>query len=415
MNHQRTLQSVVAFMLVVLSMAGCGGAPALSPTSAIPAAVETAPAESASTMPESPNATAALAATTTSAPTVTAAPMATSTRSALDRRSSTPAAAKKEMTFKRIEFTSQALAGNLLGDPASRMVFILLPPEYATSNKRYPVVYVLHGYGADSASLVTPLKLPSDRALGSDAVQDMIMVFPDAKTSLGGSWYLDSPTTGGYETYITQELVSYIDANYRTLARPESRGVTGCSMGGEGAAHLALAHPDVFSVVAAVSGAYDWGKEQEWKELGAGFQGAPQNLRDFATLPFPIQMGIGLAAVVAPNSDNPPYYADLPWVISNGAVEAVPSVVKKMDANDPGDDARRYVQQSQRLVAFMLYHGSQDSINPIELARAYDKLLTDLGIEHTFVEVNDRTHCGMDFMPVVEFMSDHLKGEDSGK
>ncbi len=126
-------------------------------------------------------------------------------------------------------------------------------------------------------------------------------------------------------------------------------------------------------------------------------------------------MGIGLAAVVAPNPDNPPYYADLPWVISNGEVEAVPSVVQKMDATDPVDDAKRHVQQSQRLVAFMLYHGSQDRVNPVNVARAYDKTLTDLGIEHTLVEVSNSTHCGIPFMPVVQFMSDHLAEKDAGK
>ncbi len=291
----------------------------------------------------------------------------------------------------------------------------MLPPDYATSYKRYPVVYVLHPYGGRSDSFVMPLRTSLDKALGSDAVQDMILVFPDGYTRLGGSWFMDSPTTGGYETYITQELVSYVDANYRTLARPESRGVTGCSMGGDGAAHLALAHPDVFGVVAAVAGGYDWGREQDWQALGAGFQGAPESLADFAKLPLWTQVAIGLASVTASNPDNPPFYADMPWVISNGKVEPVSSVVKKVDAKDPMDDARRHAQLSQRLVAFMLYHGSRDPVNDVEVTREYDKLLTDLGIEHTLVEVDDSTHCGIDQMPVVQFMSNHLAGEDGGK
>ncbi len=177
-------------MFAVLSMAGCRDVPAVAPAPSVPAALEPALAAPSTATPELSSATAAPTATPTWAATVAPTPMATATRSTLNQQTSTPAAAKKQTMLTTVKFTSQALAGNLLGDPATRTIYILLPPEYATSNKRYPVVYVLHGYNGRGDSMVTALKLPLDKALGSDAVQDMIMVFPDANTRLGavGTW-----------------------------------------------------------------------------------------------------------------------------------------------------------------------------------------------------------------------------------
>ena len=158
-------------------------------------------------------------------------PTATPTSPAAAEASPTPAAAGKIETAEG-KITSQALAGNLLGDPATRTYNVLLPPSYATSDKRYPVVYVLHWYTGD---LLTYGRFDAgavrDFATARAKVQEMIFVFPDASNMLGGSQYLSSPTIGDYETYITQELVDLVDATYRTIPDRNSRGITGCSMG----------------------------------------------------------------------------------------------------------------------------------------------------------------------------------------
>ncbi len=156
------------------------------------------------------------------------------------------------------KITSQALAGNLLGDPATRTFFVLLPASYATSDKRYPVVYVLHWYTGDAVSLVEDFQRSYSTALEEGGAQEMIFVFPDADNRFRGSQYLSSPTIGDYETYLTQELVAHIDATYRTLPDRVSRGITGCSMGGDGSMGLALKYPNVYSVAAPASGTYDY-------------------------------------------------------------------------------------------------------------------------------------------------------------
>lgn len=234
------------------------------------------------------------------------------------------------------------------------------------------------------------------------------MVFPDASNKLGGGWYLDSPTTGGYETYIVRELVNYVDTRFRTIPQRDSRGITGCSMGGDGAAHLGLKYPDIFSVMAAISAPYDWANPESEREDPKLFTRVPKDVTDFASLPFMEQVYISRAAAAAPNPDNPPFYLDMPFVISGDTGQSVATVWEKMGAVDPMHDAMRYAKQTQRLRAIMLYHGGSDDLVPKEWARRYDKLLTDLGIEHNYVEPENGGHCTLDYAPVLKFMSDHL-------
>ena len=127
-------------------------------------------------------------------------------------------------------------------------------------------MYVLHWYTGQASALVGPIRQAYEATLRTGDPQEMIFVFPDANNRLGGSMYLSSPTIGDYETYITHELVDYIDANYRTIKNRVSRGITGCSMGGDGSICLALKYPDVFSVAAPVSGTYYSERDPTWRE-----------------------------------------------------------------------------------------------------------------------------------------------------
>src|SRR5689334_10341436 len=74
----------------------------------------------------------------------------------------------------------------------------------------------------------------------------MIVVLPDSKTVHNGSMYSSSVTTGDFEHYVARDVVSYIDAHYRTIASRDSRGLVGHSMGGYGATRIGMKHADVF-------------------------------------------------------------------------------------------------------------------------------------------------------------------------
>jgi len=109
-----------------------------------------------------------------------------------------------------------------------RPVNVYLPASYASSpGKRYPVVYLLHGFGGTESEWTRvgpPIKPAMDTLVRAGVVKEMIIVMPNGKNALDGSFYTNSTTTGNWDDFISKELVSYIDKKYRTLARAgESR------------------------------------------------------------------------------------------------------------------------------------------------------------------------------------------------
>jgi len=132
-------------------------------------------------------------------------------------------------------------------------ICIVTPENYKENGKKLPVLYLLHGYSGNYATWVLNFpELPKDADL-----YNMIIVCADGGFS---SWYFDSPidTTMKYETYITQELVPYIDQNYNTINDRTGRAISGLSMGGHGALYLAIRHQDLFGAAGSMSGAVDY-------------------------------------------------------------------------------------------------------------------------------------------------------------
>lgn len=393
MKTQKHVVTAFSVLLIAVLLAACV-APAVAPTAA----------------PALPTATATLAPPTATATIVP--PAAASATSELTPAPTTTATGK--ITIKPGEITSQALAGNLLGDPATRKFYVFLPPGYDTSDKRYPVVYVLHGYTDDESGLAGNFKSSYEKALAEGDVQEIIFVFPNAKNKLGGSCYLSSPTIGDYGTYISQELVAQIDATYRTIPDRASRGITGCSMGGDGSMYLALTHPDVFSVASPASGRYDWGNDGVAEFARESFTAPPSTLSGFDSMSFPVQVLMAETAGAASNPDKPPFYMDMPLEIVNGEAQIVPEVLEKLEAVDSVRAIDDYLAQPERLSAVLIYHTTQDDMVPVELAQHYDQLLTEKGVDHEYLEVAG-SHCYFgtkDYIPVVKFMSDHLVGEE---
>jgi S-formylglutathione hydrolase FrmB len=128
---------------------------------------------------------------------------------------------------------------------------IVKPADY-TAGKRFPVIYLLHGFSGNYSDWIK--KAPAIVEL-ADTYQ-VIIVCPDGNFA---GWYFDSPMNSEwkYETYVAGELVNYIDKHYATLADKKHRAITGLSMGGHGALFLAFKHQDIFGAAGSMSGGVD--------------------------------------------------------------------------------------------------------------------------------------------------------------
>jgi S-formylglutathione hydrolase FrmB len=311
----------------------------------------------------------------------------------------------KAGTVQRIKIHGKALEGNLEGETAEPDVTIYLPPGYETNkNARYPVVYLLHGYsGTDGTWTGRLAKLPEslDRDIANKTAKEMIVVMPNAYTKYGGSMYSNSVTTGDWESYIAEDLVGYMDKNYRTIPDRMSRGLGGHSMGGYGAVRIAMKRPDVFSSLYIMSacclmnnpgaqaqgnrgqgnrgggnrgdGARGDGARGDGAARGAGNRGSFANVQ-FAE-----------AAAWSPNPSNPPNFFDLP--VQDGQPQ--PLIVAKWIANSPLAMLDQYIGNLKKFHAITGDVGTSDGL--MASNKQLEEAFTRFGVQHTF-ETYDGDH-----------------------
>lgn len=174
------------------------------------------------------------------------------------------------MRFLQIFFLITMLSDSLIGQPTTQpdtlLIFseamqknipalIVLPSQYDAqdSSKTYPTLYMLHGYSGDFMGFY--LYMPDLQALSNQ--YNMILVCPDGGFN---SWYMDAPfgDTCRYETFISRELVAYIDSHFNTYKEKSQRAICGLSMGGHGALYNAIRNPEVFGAAGSMSGGVDF-------------------------------------------------------------------------------------------------------------------------------------------------------------
>lgn len=188
-----------------------------------------------------------------------------------------------------------ALANNIVGDKAERDVIVYLPPSYDVSQEaRYPVVYFLAGAGENVGKLASQSRSVWQE-MQKDGSLEFIMVEMDGQSAaMGADFYTNSPIAGNAEDALTEDLVAYVDATYRTIPDAASRGLSGFSMGGSGTINAGLRHPDVYSALYAFSPGLFQERaglegmlktEGAWKAYGAAFSPDP-------TVDYPYQVAI---------------------------------------------------------------------------------------------------------------------------
>lgn len=298
--------------------------------------------------------------------------------------------------FERIKVHGESLVGNLAGDSPDRSVSVYLPPSYDRNlNRRYPVVYLLHGYTSSDEGWFGPkvasgfdinrTTLPevADSAIAAGA-REMIVVMPNAYNLYKGAMYSSSITIGDWETFVTRDLVGYIDSHYRTVPDRASRGLAGHSMGGYGTIRLAMKHPDVFSSIFVLSGCCLGPVLQPRMDVMAQLE-MVHTPAEVANVNKFLIVGLGEAAAWSPNPHNPPLYLDLP--VKDGVVQ--PSVLARWAANAPLAMLPQYVFNLKKLKAIAIDVGDKDNLaaSNQELSR----LLTSFGIANSF-EMYDGDH-----------------------
>jgi len=293
------------------------------------------------------------------------------------------AGAPKHGAVERIKIHAKSLEGNLEGDSPDRDVLVYLPESYRAGNRRYPVVYMLHGFtdNPDNWWGFKPhfINLPAvlDKAFSDGSTREVLVVMPDAFTAYQGSMYSNSVTTGDWEDFVARELVAYIDAHYRTIPLAASRGLAGHSMGGYGAIKIGMRHPEVYSSVYVLSPCC-MSAPNPTAGRGGGRAESIRTMEDVAKADFGTKATLAEAAAWSPDPKNPPLYFDLPT--KDGQYQA--DVAARWAANAPLAMVYQYISNLRRLHALAVDVGLQDGLS--RDVKVLDTILTDFNVPHIY-------------------------------
>jgi S-formylglutathione hydrolase len=309
-------------------------------------------------------------------------------------------ATAREIAGRLVELkvSASTLKGNLLNDPAEQSVSVYLPPSYDSSpSRRFPSLYLLHGFLANNKAWTSngyqgmSLQPLMDEVIKSGRIREMIVVVPNGWNAYRGSFYTNSTVTGNWEDYISRELVQNIDTNYRTIARPESRGIAGHSMGGYGAVSLAMKHPDVFSAVYALSPCC-LGLEGDFNSDNPAWlqtvrltsrdqlKSRPAGPDDFYQMAF-----IAISAAFSPNPAKAPFYVDFPFQERDGRLEKNDAAYARWRARMPLYMVDENKDNLLKLRGIFIDYGQNEQFSHIRLATAlFSKALAERSIPHIF-------------------------------
>jgi putative esterase len=296
---------------------------------------------------------------------------------------------------------SAALRGNPLGDPATRPLWVYVPP--GADQEPLPALYLIQGHTGqldmwhNRAAFRPNVPELVDRLFAEEGCPPAYVVFVDAWTSYGGSQFLDSPGVGNYHTYLCDEIVPFVDERYPTSVR----AITGKSSGGYGAMVTPMLRPDLFSGLATHAGdalfelcyqpdfrdavralrdTYDFSFEKFWED----FRSRPAFTKssDFALL-----NTYAMAECYSPG--------ELPFDVHTG--ELVPDVWEKWLAWDPVRMVARYADALRGLRAIYIDSGKRDQYYLDLGAEGFRRALEQIGVTDVFFELFDGTHSSIEY------------------
>ena len=321
-----------------------------------------------------------------------------------------------------IKHSSKVLKNNPLKDPFKREILVYLPPAYGKSNTKFPVVYLIAGFtgfgrmNMNVSGFSENIHERLDRLIRTKKIKDMIVVMPDCFTKYGGSQYVNSTATGRYEDYLIKEIVPFIDNNFNTIPKPESRCIIGKSSGGYGAMWLAMRNPDVFKLMVTHSGdtAFEYCYMKDFPDFITGIQKYGKGHKAVGNFIraelnkkqpkarsfFPILNTIGMASCYSPNPKRKEYNFDLPFDIYTG--EIIPAVWNRWLRYDPVRLVKKYRKNLKKLKMIFVDCGTRDEFNLHAGARIYCDKLKENGIKYIHQEF-DAGHMNIQYRYDVSF------------
>jgi len=334
--------------------------------------------------------------------------------------------------------TSRILKGNPLGDPHERSVGVWLPPQYDESEKRrFPVLYDLVGFTGSGLSHTSWKPFGDNvperaaRLIREGRMGPVIIVFPDCFTALGGNQYVNSPAIGNYADYLTQEIIPFVDRQFRTLASREHRGCFGKSSGGYGAIMHGMKYARYWGAIADHSGdacfdfvywcdwpntlnelakhraqrrragRYDARREAARKGLARGLDdGRIQRFlrhvwgkEKLSTAEGHCIMNLCMAATYDPDPRAPNGFR-VPFNLESG--EAIPARWREWRRHDPVNLVAQYRASLKSLRGIYIDCGWRDQYHIHYGSRILSQRLAAAGIRHTYEEFDDN-HSDIDY------------------
>jgi S-formylglutathione hydrolase FrmB len=311
------------------------------------------------------------------------------------------------------EFASETLRDNPLGDPQRRPLWIYVPPGYDEEpDRRYASIYAIQGLTGqvdmwrNRAPFRRNFPELADELFAAREAPPAILVYVDCWTSLGGSQFLDSPGTGRYHTYLCDEVVPWVDANYRTVAEQEHRGIAGKSSGGYGAMVTPMLRPDLFGglathagdalfencylpefreVVRALRDEYEGSYERFWEDFRS--RPALSKDSDHALLD-----AWCMAACYSANEDGT---VRLPFEPTTGRL--IPEIWERWLAWDPVRMVSTHADALRAQKAIYIDAGKRDEFYLDLGAEAFRRELAEIEVTDVYFELFDATHMAIEY------------------
>jgi hypothetical protein len=329
--------------------------------------------------------------------------------------------------FEEHTIASDALAGNPLGDPAERPLWVYTPPGYDEGGERYPSVYMIQGLTGqlDMWRNRSPFRknFPelADGLFARGEAPPVVIAWVDCWTSFGGSQFLDSPGTGNYLTYLCDEVVPFVDERYRTIADRDRRGIAGKSSGGYGAMVVPMLRPELWGGLATHAGdaLFEACYLPEFREsaraLRDDYEGSFDRFwEDFRSRPALSKPSDGhllndwcMAACYSADADGT---VRLPYDTATG--ELIPEIWERWLALDPVRMVPDHADTLRSMRAIYIDAGKKDEYYLDLGAEAYRRELEAIGVTDVSFELFDATHMAIEYRyPLsLAYLAERLSG-----